>query len=65
MNRPEPTPVADALADFIGHQVPGGCEDCGAFQTLEREAVGVYVVRVFHDQSCPWWRGSLAGGDRA
>lgn len=39
---------------FAGKRVPGGCEDCDAYQTFEREADGTYAVRVHHDDTCPW-----------
>jgi len=40
------------LEATIGRQIPGGCEDCDAFQTVERMHPGVYVLHVHHDATC-------------
>jgi hypothetical protein len=48
-------PVHDLLDSFVGLEVDGGCDDCDAYQTIERIDVGVYVNHVFHDDTCPWW----------
>ena len=41
-----------------GRRLPGGCEDCDAYQTLARHPDdargGVYVLTVHHDETCPW-----------
>jgi hypothetical protein len=48
-------PVHDLLDSFIGLQVDGGCDDCTAYQTIERLSHGVYINRIHHDDTCPWW----------
>lgn len=48
-------PVRELLDSLVGLKVDGGCDDCPAYQTIERVDVGVYVNRVFHDDTCPWW----------
>jgi hypothetical protein len=48
-------PVRELLDSLVGIEVDGGCDDCPAYQTIERVDVGVYVNRVFHDDTCPWW----------
>jgi len=42
--------VLDAMT---GHRMPGGCDDCHAYQTIELAGPGVYVLAVFHDDTCP------------
>jgi hypothetical protein len=48
-------PVQELLDSLVGIAVDGGCDDCPAYQTIERVDVGCYVNRVFHDDTCPWW----------
>ena len=42
--------VLDAMT---GHRMPGGCADCPAYQTITQHTPGVYVLAVFHDDTCP------------
>jgi len=46
-------PIGSALDAMTGHRMPGGCDDCHAYQTIEQHAPGVYVLAVFHDDTCP------------
>lgn len=55
-------PIRDALVALDGAHIPGGCDDCDAYQTLETDASGVTVLTVHHDDSCPWWNEQ--GADR-
>jgi hypothetical protein len=48
-------PVHELLDSLVGIEVDGGCPDCPAYQTIERVADGIYVNRIFHDDTCPWW----------
>jgi hypothetical protein len=48
-------PVHELLDSFIGLEVDGGCDDCPAYQTIERLADGVYINHIHHDDTCPWW----------
>jgi hypothetical protein len=52
---PQRNPVHELLDSLVGIEVDGGCPDCLAYQTIERVAGGVYVNRIFHDDTCPWW----------
>lgn len=51
-----------ALQDMTGRRLPGGCDDCGAYQVLSRlpsDAYGhVYVLTVHHDDTCPHLNGA-------
>jgi len=53
-----PTSALDALA---GRQLPGGCDDCDAYQTVTRQPNetwgGVYVLTIHHDDGCPHLAG--------
>ncbi len=46
-------PAASALDAMTGHRIPGGCDDCHAYQTIEQAAPGVHLLVVFHDDTCP------------
>lgn len=49
-------PAASALDAMTGHRIPGGCDDCTAYQTVEQHAPGLYVLAVHHDLTCPEYR---------
>jgi len=51
------TIVPSVLDQMTGHRMPGGCDDCSAFQSVEKQANGVYVLTVNHDGCCPFLRG--------
>lgn len=46
----------DVIGTFGGRGVPGGCEDCHAYQELDQIAPGVYGLTVRHDHTCPTLR---------
>lgn len=48
-------PVHELLDSFIGVEIDGGCDDCNAYQTIERLAMGVYINHIHHDDTCGWW----------
>lgn len=41
---------------FAG-RIPGGCDDCDAYQELTAASPGVYVLAIRHDPSCPYLQG--------
>ena len=49
------------LEDLTGRRLPGGCDDCDAYQTVMRmpedEWGGVYILTVHHDAGCPFLTG--------
>jgi hypothetical protein len=57
-------PVPSALDGLTGRRLPGGCDDCTAFQTIEQQAPGVYVLLVHHDNTCPAYRAVPTRGTR-
>lgn len=46
-------PVVNLLGPLDGAQIPGGCAECDAYQTVESHAAGVWVINVHHDDWCP------------
>ncbi len=48
----EPKSTRLRLHALLGQKVPGGCDDCDAYQHL-REHDGIYVLTVAHDDWCP------------
>jgi hypothetical protein len=45
--------VSAMLGPLAGAQVPGGCDECDAYQTVEAAAPGVWTIQVWHDDDCP------------
>lgn len=52
MPRPQ-IPSTSALDALTGRRLPGGCDDCTAFQIIKRVAEGFFVLTVHHDDTCP------------
>ncbi|MGO8873694.1 MAG: hypothetical protein ACLQPH_20290 [Acidimicrobiales bacterium] len=50
----------DLFAQTEERPIPGGCDRCAAFQTVEVQAPGVYVMNVHHDDWCPFLRSRSA-----
>ena len=48
--------TASYLDSMTGHRMPGGCDDCDAYQTVTREAEGMYRMLVHHDATCPFYQ---------
>jgi hypothetical protein len=51
----------DELKD---QRIPGGCDHCDAYQTMELAPPGVHVLTVHHDDDCPAMRSVRAGENR-
>lgn len=53
-----------ALEDLFGQiedePIPGGCDDCDAYQTMVTLAPGVHALTVHHDDWCPALRARNA-----
>ncbi|MGK5112791.1 hypothetical protein [Geodermatophilus sp. CPCC 205506] len=43
-------------ASLDGAKIPGGCEDCDAFQTLHVIDRGLTRINIHHDDWCPTYR---------
>lgn len=48
--------VGDVLASLNGQRIPGGCEDCDAYQTVRSEG-SVHLLTVHHDDWCSSYGG--------
>jgi len=44
------------LNHLSGLRIPGGCDDCNAFQTVDARHAPIYRVTVHHDNTCPTFR---------
>lgn len=44
---------------LVGHKIPGGCDECDAFQTVTEESVGVWSLVVHHDDDCRFYRAHV------
>ena len=48
------TSLDEVLGRLVGERIAGGCDDCAAYQEVERDGTGVWHIHVFHDDNCPW-----------
>ena len=53
--------LEDLFAQIEDEPVPGGCEGCDAYQILNEESPGVFVLTVHHDEWCRLYRAAKAG----
>jgi hypothetical protein len=37
-----------------GRRIPGGCDDCEAYQTVCTSQAPTYRITVHHDDTCAW-----------
>jgi hypothetical protein len=51
--RPFRRQLTDLLGPLDGAQIPGGCDDCDAYQTTSAVSAGVWTVTIHHDHDCP------------
>ncbi len=47
--------IGDILQSLTGQRIPGGCDECDAYQEITRQH-GIHVINVCHDDTCPTWR---------
>jgi hypothetical protein len=63
------SPAQDRLADLLGPldgaQIPGGCDDCDAYQTVGPVTAGVWGLTVHHDDDCPFLHRTRTRGPRS
>lgn len=45
--------AADLFGQFDGARIPGGCDNCDAYQTVTPIVAGAWQVTVHHDDWCP------------
>ena len=47
------TATEQLLHPLVGQRIPGGCDDCDAYQELYEVAPGLYLLGICHDDWCP------------
>jgi hypothetical protein len=47
--------ISDLFESMAGQRIPGGCDDCDAYQEMTKQH-GIYVMTVHHDDTCPTWQ---------
>jgi hypothetical protein len=53
----------DLFGELKDSAIPGGCDMCDAFQTVETVERGVHIIHVNHDDWCPVYRAICAEGN--
>ncbi len=43
-------------------RIPGGCDDCDAYQTIDASQAPIYRITVHHDDTCPTLRAMTSAG---
>ncbi len=49
------TNLDELFEGLVGQRIPGGCDDCNAYQTVTRHLC-IHVINIHHDDTCPTWR---------
>jgi len=47
--------LAELFEALSGQRIPGGCDDCNAYQTMTQQD-RIHVLTIHHDDTCPTWR---------
>jgi len=55
------TTLDDLFGQSENEPIPGGCDRCDAYQTVDELAPNVYGLTVHHDEWCPLLRAKTAG----
>lgn len=55
-NSYNPSTTKQALDQLCDQKLPGGCDDCNAYQRMKL-VDGIYRVSVYHDDGCPYLNG--------
>lgn len=48
-----PSPLDAMFAQMVGKRIAGGCADCDAYQELEQQMPGIWIIHISHDTGCP------------
>lgn len=56
----EMSPLDNLFGALEEQPIPGGCDECDAFQTVETVSPGVHLLQVHHDDRCPVLRAMKA-----
>ena len=44
---------------LAGREIPGGCDECDAYQTMHEVSEGVWSLTVHHEETCRFYRGRV------
>lgn len=47
--------IRETFARMDGAKIPGGCDECDAYQSMSVDTDGICHLTVHHDDWCPWW----------
>lgn len=47
--------ISERLHALDGLEVPGGCDYCDAIQRIVKMSENGTMIKVMHDDDCPWW----------
>jgi hypothetical protein len=50
----------DLFGELKDRAIPGGCDSCDAYQTVETLSPGINIIHVNHDDWCPVYRSMKA-----
>jgi hypothetical protein len=53
----------ELFGQMAGQQIPGGCDMCDSYQTVEPVSEGVHSLTIHHDDDCPILRASRRGSN--
>jgi hypothetical protein len=53
--------ITDLFASLAGQEIPGGCSECSAYQTVREEVPRIFRLLIHHDNDCPVLRAAKAG----
>lgn len=53
---PAQAEVLRLLGPVDGRRIPGGCDQCDAYQTVTVVEAGLFVMTVHHDDNCSFLR---------
>jgi hypothetical protein len=53
---PHYSPLREMARQLRGQRVPGGCDECNAYQTMEEDPdhPAIFHLRIHHDDWCPF-----------
>jgi hypothetical protein len=56
--------LTNLFGPLDGAEIPGGCDYCDAFQTVEAVQAGVWGITVHHDNWCPILKKATKGAKK-
>jgi hypothetical protein len=47
------------FSPLAGREIPGGCDECDAYQTVRQVTDGIWSLTVHHDENCRFDRARV------